>query len=429
MKCPRILVISNNSFSLSNSNGRTLGNMFYGWQKERLAQLCISTDGANFDICNKYYCISDRDILRAFTRVKKAEGHRLQIGESEKVSTGLKGQKKTALKAIIRHILWGCNRWKSKDLMSWVDEFEPEAVLVQNGDSAFMLSIARTISEERRIPLLMFNTEGYCLFQHDWMRPDWLSWFCFPIYKRILRSETRKTMQRLQFIIHGNQLLKEDFDNAYGVPSEVIYTGSDVEWSTSSFNTENPQIVYLGNFGFNRPESLSKVAKVLRSINPVYNIQVYGKPSTKQQEFVLTHTDGLVYHGAVPYEKVKEIVSHADVLLHAEGKDKYFQEALRYGFSTKIADSISSGKPFLLFSNPEIACAQYIKSTGAGWYAADETELRNELISLFTNEEDRSFRLSKARNIAIQNHNIEGCRIKFQHAITNNINKFYGKEI
>lgn len=413
----KVLVISNNSFSLSNSNGRTLGNMFVGWPKDCLAQFCISTDGANFEICDNYYCISDREMLSAFLHFRKAKGHILKQDKGEQVSTGVKGQKKTAFKAIIRHILWGCNRWKSKEFTKWINEFEPEVVLVQNGDSAFMLSVARKIATERNIPLMMFNTEGYSLFQHDWMRRDKLSWICFPLYKRILRNETRRVMGRMTFIIHGNQLLKDDYDRAFGVPSEVVYTGSDMHWSNNPINTDNPQIVYLGNFGFNRPASLAAVAKVLLTISPKYVINIYGKPVTEQQEYVLTHSEGVVFHGALPYEKVKDIMSKADVLIHAEGMDKYFQESLRYGFSTKIADSLSSGRPFLLYSSPEIACAQYIKSTRAGWFASNEAQLREEIISLLNNDEDRNSRLKAAHVIAEQNHNLENCRLRFQNAI------------
>ena len=419
MEYPRILVVSNNSFSLSNPNGRSLGNMFIGWPKECLAELCISTDGANFDLCDNYYCISDKDILTAFMQLRKAKGRKLVQNETGyiNINTGIKGQGKTATKAFVRHILWSCNRWKSKELVEWIDDFNPDAVLLQNGDSAFMLHMARKISCDRKKPLLLFNTEGNCLFEQDWMRRDKLSWLSFPIYKYLLRRETSKLMQRTKFIIHGNQLLKEDYDRAYGVPSEVVYTGSDVNWSEKPFNSSLPQIVYTGNFGFNRPASLAIVAKTLLSINSKFTLNVYGRPASKQQEQVLTHSDGIVFHGEVPYSKVKEIIAHADVLIHAEGMDEYFQEALRYGFSTKIADSLSSGRPFLLFSRPEIACADYIKTTGAGWFASNENELKEMFNLLIYNEEDRVSRLLKAKKIAQQNHNVEACRLKFQQLI------------
>lgn len=411
--CPRVLVISNNSFSKTSSNGRTLGNMFVGWPKECLAQFCISTDGANFEICDNYYCISDREMLSAFCHLRKAKGQRLINVTGTKISTGVGGRPKTAFSATVRHILWSCNRWKSKDLIKWIEGFNPDVVLVQNGDSAFILKIALCISCDRNIPLMMFNTEGNCLFQHDWMRQGLFSCVFFPIYRCILRRTTNKVMHKLKYIVHGNQLLKEDFDNAYGVPSEVVYTGSDVKWSVHAYDSNNPKIVYLGNFGFNRPATLAMVAKSLQSIKTGLKIDVYGTPRNKQQEYILTHTDGIVFHGAVSYVEVKKIMYNADILLHVEGLDDNLQESLKYGFSTKIADSISSGRPFLLVSSPNIACAKYIIETGAGWHVSNQDELLEAFKEILFDASKRDEHLKVALSISEKNHNIFTNRSRF----------------
>lgn len=51
----RVLVISNNCFSQSNSNGRTLGNLFHGWPKENLAQMCVIAQDPNWELCDNYF--------------------------------------------------------------------------------------------------------------------------------------------------------------------------------------------------------------------------------------------------------------------------------------------------------------------------------------------------------------------------------------
>lgn len=410
---PKVLVVSNNSFSKTSSNGRTLGNLFVGWNKDCLAQLCISTDGANFDICNNYYCISDREMLSAFCHLKKAKGQRLIYATETRISTGVGGRPKTAFTATVRHILWSCNRWKSKDLVKWIEEFNPEVVLVQNGDAAFILKIALSISRDRNIPLMMFNTEGNCLFQHDWMRRGLFSFVFFPIYRCILRRTTNKVMHNLKYIVHGNQLLKEDFDKAYGVPSEVVYTGSDVKWSNHAYDSNNPKIVYLGNFGFNRPATLAMVAKTIQTIKAGLKVDVYGTPRNKQQEYILTHTDGIAFHGSVSYGEVKRIMCDADILLHVEGLDDNLQESLKYGFSTKIADSISSGRPFLLVSRPDIACAKYIIETGAGWYVSNQDELLEAVKEILFDTSKREEHLRVALSISEKNHDIITNRSRF----------------
>lgn len=56
---PRLLVLSNNSLSKSNSNGRTLGSLLQGWPKERLAQFAIMCIDPDFDVCENYYQVRD----------------------------------------------------------------------------------------------------------------------------------------------------------------------------------------------------------------------------------------------------------------------------------------------------------------------------------------------------------------------------------
>ena len=68
-----ILVLSNNCFSESNSNGRTLGNLFYNYPKSNIAQLCVIANDPNWKLCDNYFVVEDSAVLRAFFRFKKAE--------------------------------------------------------------------------------------------------------------------------------------------------------------------------------------------------------------------------------------------------------------------------------------------------------------------------------------------------------------------
>lgn len=131
MNYPRVLVVSNNSFSKINNNGRTLGNLFIGWPKESLAQFCLSTDAPNFDLCDNYYCIIDKDALRAFLHMKKASGRILKQEENTTSNEGVKGNgKKTLSMMFARNLIWGLNRWKSNSFVDWVREFKPDIILL-----------------------------------------------------------------------------------------------------------------------------------------------------------------------------------------------------------------------------------------------------------------------------------------------------------
>lgn len=63
---PRILIVSNNCLSKSDSNGRTLGNFVSAWPKENVAQFCIHDRDKDWDVCSNYYVISDAQAVKAF---------------------------------------------------------------------------------------------------------------------------------------------------------------------------------------------------------------------------------------------------------------------------------------------------------------------------------------------------------------------------
>ena len=72
---PRVLVISNNCFSKTDSNGRTLGNFFVGWPKDRLAQFYIQNASPDFEVCENYFRVTDGQAVKAL--LGKAAGGRV----------------------------------------------------------------------------------------------------------------------------------------------------------------------------------------------------------------------------------------------------------------------------------------------------------------------------------------------------------------
>lgn len=99
-------------------------------------------------------------------------------------------------------------------------------------------------------------------------------------------------------------------------------------------------------------------------------------------------------------------MKESDFLIHVESQEEKWTEPLRYGFSTKIADSISSGKIFILFCSPDIACAKYIQATGAGIFASSVSELKQKIIEIIHSSELKAVIEEAARKAAKQNHDI-----------------------
>ena len=414
MEYPKVLVISNNSFSLSNSNGRTLGLLFKGWPKDKLAQFCISTTEPDYDICNNYYVVTDNNAFQSFIHFRKAKGQKIEncintAANTRIISTTVK----TATKALIRQLIWS-NRWNSTQFWQWVDEFHPDVVLVMYSDSSFILQIAQKVSEKKNIPLVMYNTEGFYFFEHDFMQEnnvfDRLNYY---IYHKLHRHEVRKLMSHTTLSIHLNGKLKKDFLKEFGGSHEVIYNSSSMEFREYKA-PEIPQFNYLGNFGFDRASSLVEIADVLHEINPEYKLHIYGKIPTKEIEEKFKSNPNIILEGFTSYDKVQEVMYGSTILFHAESFSPEYEENLRYGFTTKIADTLTCGVPFLMYSLPSVAGADYLMETGAGWYARDRKELKACILEILNDEGKRTAVLKKAKEISFQNHSDVKNRERFQ---------------
>lgn len=425
----RILVFSNNCFSKSNSNGRTLGNLFYGWPKQDLAQFCVIAKDPNWDLCDNYYCLEDQVLFRAFLHGRKAEGRLLQQesdvckqryiyegGDTNRKNIG----KKTLEKVLLREMVWSNKRWNSKHFQNWIDSFQPDAVVLQVGDTLFMMDIALYVSRKYHIPLLVYNTEGYYFFPRNWYYSSSFDSVLFPLYRKKYQSKFRELMEYASHSVYLNDKLKEDYDREFAKPSSVIYNSSEIKENTRLPFTEKriPCFSYLGNLGLDRDSALIEVGEILTSINPDFHIDIYGAADDLMKD-KFRKAKGIVYHGVVSYDRVKEIIANSDVLFHVESEKGYKLRQLQYAFSGKIADSISSGKCFVLYAPKELACSKYIIQTKAGWYAETKDDLQNVIIQIINNDAIRKDILDNAVLVARQHHSFCKNAQTFQSILLN----------
>lgn len=409
MNYPRLLVLSNNSFSKQNSNGRTLGSLLRDWPKDKIAQFCISSDGADFDVCKNYYCVTDGDVLRSTLcfHVSKRRDLKNQQKIDSNSRNGHVVHRKTTLKMFARNIAWNLGLWKGCEFDKWLESVNPQIVLLQSGESYFMMDLTLKIARKYNAKIAIFNTEGFYFFKKDFFPKDGaIGHQLFKLYQMVYRRHFRKFMSSCSKQIYGNDLLMKDYDTEFGSENScVVYTGSSLSPKFKSEISKPPKFSYLGNLGFNRPEALAEFAEVILSINPQYCLDVYGFAKNTAMEEKLRNTPGIIFHGAVPYTEVVEVMENSDFLIHVESQCEQWRESLRYGFSTKIADSISSGKIFVLYAAENIACAQYIKNNKAGIFASTKDSLRRQITDILENPVMRHEIFNIAASISHRNHN------------------------
>ena len=408
MDYPRVLIVSNDCLSQSSSNGRTLRNFLLGWPRDRLAQFYIQNNMPDFTVCANYYRVTDGQALRAFL------GRGCGGGVVEEAPTGKevpapsapagKCPGRNALTMLARELVWNSGRWKTEDFRRWTDAFRPEVILLQAGDCGFMLRLAEQLSEQYRAPLVIYNSEGYCFKDFDYFRARGLAHWCYPVFSRHLRRQYRRVLPKAARSVYICEPLQREYDRAFGLPSETIYTATEVRPRAKA--PENPvfRASYLGSLGVGRHQVLMEVGRALHDVSEALYLDVYGPVPNEEARQALEDCPGVRYRGVVPYSEVLEVMAQSDLLVHAESFEPFYREDLKFAFSTKLADSLASGVCFLLYAPEELACTQYLRENNAAWVVSDPAKLGETLRTLVERPVERARHLASAAALVERNH-------------------------
>lgn len=427
MYYPRVLIISNNCLSKSDSNGRTLGNFVSLWPRDSIAQFCIHDQDKDWDVCANFYAISDMQAVKAFLLGKKIDGHRMFLEEEtvKKNSTG--GQKtvsRTPASMLLRDAAWASMRWKNEMFNAWVNDFKPEVVILQAGDLPAFYDIAVYIAMEKKIPLIIYNSEEYYFKDYCYFGEDASFKWLYPMFHNKLKKSVRNALNYAAGSIYISDYLKKLYDNEFGKRSITLMTSAteNVVSDASTNETGATQaIIYGGNLGIGRHKALIDIGNALQKIDPTLKIDVYGKCDDPEIAQELNSCSGINYAGMIPYGELQKRTKAARLLVHVESMKPYYVRDIKYGFSTKIADSLASGVPLFVYASSELTSVQYLSENKCAIIASDEKQLVDKLKCALFDEQARSLCITNARQIATMNHSQEKNKKKFYAFVVESI--------
>lgn len=419
---PRVFVIGNNCLSQTNANGRTLSEFFFGYPKEKLAQFYIKKGTPNFDVCERFYFVSDREAVKAVLNRKVGRPIRPQdmdgADQSAAASAPAEAGKDTAKKlrkkvaaVMARNLVWNLGCWKNRQFWEWVRDFDPQCIVFQSGDSTFMVRLAYDLSVKLNIPLILYNSEDYYFKEENYFNDRALDNFLYKaFFIRDYRRRFRKLMERAAHSVYICPSLKELYDEEFHRPSTVLMTATHVTCGEGNRTADDPAaekkvFSYLGNLGLKRYESLVEIANALNRIDPAYQLDVYGRASAEACVRAFAACPNIRYKGFVSYDEVVAIMKQSDLLFHAESFDPAIVDQLRYAFTTKIADSLASGTCFVFYAPPSIEGSKYLTANGCACVITDPADLENGLRRVLNHRDLREQYVQRALQVAAENHN------------------------
>lgn len=408
MNFPKVLVLANNAFSQTNSNGRTLGNFFMNWPKDKLAQFALLAEGVDASLCTNYFIVTDRQALQAFKTGKPAKNSYPSVTSTGTIPSPKIGKKikRSPFTMLLRNLVWESNRWRGKEFNEWVNAFQPDLILLQAGDAPFMYDLAVSLAKERRVPLVIYNSECYYFKDFCYFTNTHSAWL-YPLFRYVFKRSFERAMRYLSAAIYATPDLEQIYAQHFKHRAISLLTATTIHPVSSAKPIHStPQIVYLGNLGLNRHKALIQIAQEVQKINPSWKVAIYGKiPPLAEKE--LRTCSAIELKGFVSYEDVIRVQTGADLLLHAEYDDPFYTKDLRYAFSTKIADCLASGVPLLAYAPATLSCMRYLKQHQAAFLAHSTQELAEQLRAALLNPAQREKVLAQAKNLADTYHNME----------------------
>lgn len=422
----KVLVVSHNVFSATGSMGKTLSSYFKNFESSELAQFYIHSEIPTVDVCENYYRITDKDIVKSvFTRKsgKIFNKSDIQTGKiSSRTDTGTtaklyqKARKRTPVIYFFRNLFWDLGCWNTKKFKKWLEDFNPDAVFLASGDYAFIYKIALKISKMREIPLFVSCMDDYYFNNKNSKTAGGR------LYHRIFMKQVNKTMSYASAIFSICDKMSDDYAELFGKPIYTLHTGTEIKEPLNSPKTN--RISYIGNLGYGRDKQLISIGKALlaaKSANKPEAVDVYSPECRPEILKDLTAENGINFCGQINAEQVKKVMGESMLLIHTESFDDTMRKSVKYSVSTKIADSLASGTCLLAYGPEEIASISYLISNDAAYCITSEENLISDLEEIIEKNSLRESIEKNAVELAHKNHDTDTNSQLVRNVISNSV--------
>ena len=369
MAIPRVLIISNNSFSNVFNNGKTLEALFFSLPKENLAQLFFHEGSLpDFSFCENYWKISEIDLIKSLRYGKKCIGNKVDDVTVRDNSISKSYPRflqfiKDKTGNLFRDVLWRFVKWESPAFKQWINVFNPDLLFFVGSSAAFSSRIALKLSSEFSLPLAVYYTDDY-LFSLS--RNTILERIKYNRVKRLYNRVIKNSSA--QFVI-GN-LMADEYSQFFNKTFNPIMNSVSIESYEEPKIQDSITIAYFGGLHLNRWKMLSRLSSLLPHN---CSLHVYTAPENITEEVVdVFEKTGVVYKGVLSGAALKEEMKQADVLLHVESDDKDNRRFTRLAISTKIPEYLATGRPVLGFGPSEVASMKILSDNKVGMVVSSD---------------------------------------------------------
>lgn len=382
---PRTLVLSVNAFRRGGSNGRVLAKLFGNWPQDCIAQFYTYNELPDIPLCRNYFRVTDKEVLFSFIPWKKIGSRPELLTSTTSTEGALQAYKRKVarnpLTLLIQDIVWNLKFWQRRQFWQWIEDFNPEVIVLFATGSSYLNNLAVQISKKYRLPIVIFNTENYYFKNYNYFFDAGFDCF-YPLYKYESSKAFERLMQHSFHEVYLNHQLERVHRERFQKAGTVLHQSSDLKPFEPIDTTSELRFTYAGNLGLNRHRALIEIADALQKISPSYYLDVYGRVTHEETEIELQQANGIRFHGLVPYSQVVDIMKASHFLVHAESFEERWVKDLCAAFTTKLSDILTVGRCLILYAHESISCAEYVTENRCGCVINRKKDLVDKLQEL-----------------------------------------------
>lgn len=409
-----VLIISHLAINSTNNVGKTLYQLFKGFDKEYLAQLFFNPTLPNVDLCKYWYRITDDEVIKSYYGSKAGSEYFFDGNQIEDVPSNLykKSVGKSTSRLLIRDVIWKLARIDWNGLYSWLDKVHPDVLFLAPGYSVFVYRIAVKISKRLNIPIVFFSMDDYYNEKKN-------TGYIFEFIRRTwLRNHIRSTIKRTNKLLAVCEEMAEDYAKCFSISTDVVYTPyEDVPTVHCKMNQrKNIRFTFAGSLGLNRWKTLMELSEYMKKNDYPGEIYVYSSPAYSEEIEKMSACSNIFYKGFISADELSLEIQNTDFILHVESFDKDKLQRTRYSISTKIPECLASGIPFLVIGPKEQASVKYVQKNKAGLVCTNKEEIACVLDKIFKKDIDYDMYIANAKKLLEKNHSYESIQLKLYDA-------------
>lgn len=375
----RILVLSNTPWANDNSFGNSYSNIFSGLPGLEFANIYLRYGQPKNEFDMRFFQITEKSLIQNLRDAKVPSGIEVFRDEKEgntSENTAVKGfdqARKMRWQIMFwgRNLIWKFGRWKSVQLMMFLDDFQPDLIFQPIYSKSYINDLALYIKKYTKVPMLGYiSDDNYTLRQFNVSPLYWID-------RLWSRRKVKAVIEKCEILYVISQIQKEEYEKIFTPPCKILTKSADFsneapEWKLSG---DTIKMLYAGNIGGGRWKSLALISIAVARLNQEgYKIQlnIYSAtPQTKNMKKALNRT-GSKLHGVVSNEKVLELQKESDILVHIEGLSLESRMAVHQSFSTKLVDYFALGKCIFAIGTEDMASIKHLKDNQAAVIAEDK---------------------------------------------------------